>query len=66
MLRFPIPSKRKTSIDGVSNFLLQTNIIVSEFTHLGVIDTENFGLLRSSEAEARNEVHDPEDPSLQK
>jgi hypothetical protein len=40
--------------DGVDSLLT---------TKVGIIDTDNFGLLRCSQSESRDEVHDPEDNS---
>lgn len=52
---------------GTSFLLLRTNIginadvVVCELAHLSVVDTNNLGFLRSTEAEARDKVHNPED-----
>lgn len=55
---------RDTSIESVSDFLLKTNIVVCEFAHLSVVDTENLSLLRCAKAETGDEVHDPQDDRL--
>jgi hypothetical protein len=42
-------------------FGINCDIVVGEFTHLGVINTDDFRILISAEAKTRDEVHDPED-----
>ena len=54
-----------TGVDAVANLLLEANIVVGELAHIGIIDTKNLGLLRSTEAETRDEMHGPEDDSLE-
>lgn len=46
-----------------ANIGVDANIVVCELSHLSIVDTDNLGLLRGTEAEARDEVHNPEDDS---
>ena len=43
------------------NIGINADVVVCELAHLGIIDTDDLGFLRSTEAEARDEVHSPED-----
>jgi hypothetical protein len=45
----------------VAELGLDTDIVVRELAHLRVVNAENLGLLIAAEAEAGDEVHDPED-----
>ena len=47
-----------------SKVSIDSNIVVCEFSHLGIIDTDDFTLLRCAQSEAWGEVHDPEDDRL--
>lgn len=40
---------------------INANVVVSELSHLSIIDTNNLGFLRSAESAPRDEVHNPED-----
>lgn len=44
-----------------ANIGVNANIVVCELSHLSIVDTDNLSLLRSTEAEARDKVHNPED-----
>jgi len=44
-----------------ANIGINADIVVCELAHLSVVDTDNLGFLRSTEAETRDKVHDPED-----
>jgi len=44
-----------------ANIGINADVVVCELAHLSVVDTDNLGLLRGTETEARDEVHDPED-----
>ena len=44
-----------------ANIGINANVVVCELAHLSVVDTHNLSLLRSTEAEARDKVHNPED-----
>ena len=44
-----------------ANVGINANVVVCELAHLSVVDTDNLGLLRRTEAEARDKVHNPED-----
>lgn len=62
MVRFATAaSSRNAGVEGVADFLLEADIVVCEFTHVSVIDTEDLSLLSGAETETRDEVHDPED-----
>jgi len=45
----------------VTNLLFKPNVVVCKFSHLGIIDTDNFSVLRGAKSETRDEVHNPED-----
>jgi len=51
-------------LGAVANLLLDADVVVCELAHLGVVDTDNLRFLVGAEAEARDEVHDPEDDGL--
>ena len=55
-MRIIMISMRISSID--------TDIVICEFTHLRVVDSEDFGFLRGAKTETGDEVHDPEDDGL--
>lgn len=52
------------SSEGVVNFLLETDVVISEFAHLGVVNTKDFGLFGGTKTKTGNEMHDPEDGGL--
>lgn len=49
-----------------SEFSLKTNVVVGEFAHLSVVDTDYLGFLVAAEAQVTSGevVHGPEDDSL--
>lgn len=50
--------------DSLADLLLEADIVISELAHLSIIDTKDFGLLRSAKTKTRDEVHDPENDGL--
>jgi hypothetical protein len=52
------------SAGSVADFLLNANIAICELAHIGVIDTEDLHLFCGTERKTGNDVHDPEDDSL--
>ena len=43
---------------------IDANIVVSEFAHLCIVDTENFRFLIGAQAETGDVMHNPEDDGL--
>jgi len=65
MVRLPIATSRcDAGVEGVADFLLEADIVVRELAHVGVIDTEDLGLLSGTETETGDKVHDPENDGL--
>lgn len=65
MIRLAIASSgRQAGVEGVADFLLDTDIVVCELAHVGIVNTKNLSFLSGAETEARDEVHDPEDGGL--
>lgn len=54
-----LPFQPSLDVSG-TEILLEANVIVREFTHFVVINSDDLRLFRAAETEARNEVHDPE------
>lgn len=46
-----------------SELSIHCDVVVGEFAHFGVVDTDDFALLVCSKSAARDEVHDPENDS---
>ena len=44
-----------------ANIGINADVVVCELAHLRVVDTDDLGFFRSTEAEARDKVHNPED-----
>jgi len=59
-------SRCDASVESVADFLVDTDVVVRELAHISVIDTEDLSILCGTERETGNEVHDPEDDSLEK
>jgi hypothetical protein len=45
---------------------LDPDVVVGEFAHLGIVDTNNLGLFVATKTEERNVVHDPQNNGLRK
>jgi len=61
MMGFSVPAERQASVYGVSDFLLETDVVIGKLAHFGIIDTENFRLFGGAHTEARDVMHNPED-----
>ena len=45
---------------------LDSDVVIGEFAHLGIVDTNNLSLFVATETEERNVVHDPQNNGLRK
>ena len=45
---------------------LNPDVVVGEFAHLGIVDTNNLGFFVATKTEERNVVHDPQNNGLRK
>jgi len=51
----------RSIIDIIQNLPSQLNVIISELSNLGIIDTKDLGFLRGAQGQAGDQVHDEED-----
>ena len=54
----------EASIGSRADFLVDADVVVRELAHISDINTEDLRLLCGAERESGNDVHNPEDDSL--
>jgi len=60
MTRFSVSAEREARVYAVSDFLLNADIIIGKLAHFGIIDAKDLSLFGRAKAEARDEMHSPE------